>query len=233
MSKIFFMKFFTEFLSWIIDCLFPKNELVQKIEMMATRDLLETNQASFFPTCSHNGNGLQEQCLTVFEYKNPLIRQAIWEMKYRGNQKIIHLFAEALSDFIVEEIAEEWLFNQKDKILLIPIPLSNKRKLLRGFNQMELFCSALLTYLPKNTFILETNALKKVRHTISQTKTRNRKERLTNLTGAFEVTSNELVKGRMIILIDDVFTTGGTMKNASTALRKASAKRIFPVAIAH
>lgn len=227
------MKFFTEFLSWIIDCLFPKSELVQKIEMMTAKELLEDGQRLFLETVPVMTTGRKEQPLIIFQYRDPLIRQAIWEMKYRGNQKIIHLFAEGMADFIIEEIAEEWLFNQKEPILLIPIPLSNKRKLLRGFNQMELFCSALLTYLPKNTFIIETNALKKVRHTISQTKTRNRKERLRNLTNAFEVAHKESVKGKIIVLIDDVFTTGSTMKNASTALRKASAKRIFPVAIAH
>jgi competence protein ComFC len=227
------MEPFASFVRWIFDLLFPRGELVRKLESMNADQLLETNDRLLLPTCSHNGNGLQKQPVAVFEYKHPLIRQAIWEMKYRRNMKVIALLAKAMADFITEEITEEWQFLGGKKVLLIPIPISSRRKHGRGYNQMEIFCEIIMKELPADVFELETNALVKVRHTLPQTKTKNKRERLGNLKGVFEVADKSRVKGRTIILLDDVTTTGATLKEATGALKKSGARRIYPIAIAH
>ena len=220
----------------IVDFIFPKHPLTVKLEAMRADELLETSencQGLFLPTCSRNGNGLQEQPLSVFTYRNPLIRHAIWEMKYRGNKKIIKLLAKAMSDFIIEEISEEWQFLNKNRILLVPIPISSARRRLRGFNQMEKFAEALMETLPQDTFELSFGIIEKRIHTIAQTKTKNRKERLGNLKDCFEVADKSKIKGRVIILLDDVTTTGATLNEAAGALKKSGSCRIFPIAIAH
>ncbi len=236
MSKIQRMNTIADFFFWVIDLIFPKDEIVRKLEMMSVDELLsgtENGQRLFVETVPVTTTGRNEQPLAVFKYHNEVIRQAIWEMKYRGNRKIIRLLAKAMADFIVEEISEEWEFIKKDKVIIIPMPISRKRRRFRGFNQMEMFSKELMKVLPTETFELQMNVLTKRIHTLPQTKIRSRKERLGNLRGVFEVAEPKKVRGRTIILLDDVITTGATMREAAGALKKSGTRRLFPIAIAH
>ncbi|HVO28542.1 MAG TPA: ComF family protein [Candidatus Paceibacterota bacterium] len=112
---------------------------------------------------------------------------------------------------------------------VVPVPLSRRRERSRGFNQAELIARrfAGLAGLP-----LETGWLARTRHTQPQSETRNATERLENIRGAFAVLRPDAVRGRKILLIDDVSTSGATFLEASLALRAAGAKRIIALAAA-
>jgi len=107
--------------------------------------------------------------------------------------------------------------------LVVPVPLFDSRKRHRGYNQSELLARCFSTYtgLP-----VAADLLVRSRDTLSQTHL-GRKARLENMTDAFICPRPDKVKGKIILLIDDVATTGATLEGCATALRQAGAKRVL------
>jgi competence protein ComFC len=170
--------------------------------------------------------------LALFDYSDPFVKHLIWTLKYKGNKKILRICAGRIYDIIIHELTELKTFSHFSDPLLLPIPISKQRKKKRGFNQMELVAKTLAD-LDRNTFfILELNILRKSKHTPPQT-ILGRKERLKNLRGCFEVVNKERIKNRNIILLDDVATTGSTLREARRVLLDAGARRVISFALAH
>jgi ComF family protein len=113
----------------------------------------------------------------------------------------------------------------RDSDVLAPVPLHPQRLRQRGFNQALLLTQA-FPEVP-----LERELLVRQRHTPPQTGL-NPKERRDNVKGAFAVPRPELVKGRTILLIDDVFTTGATVRECARVLRRAGAREINILTVA-
>jgi ComF family protein len=114
-----------------------------------------------------------------------------------------------------------------------PIPISKTRLKERGYNQTLLLAKALVHLDNNQNFKLEENILLKIKETLHQARLKNKKARLENLLGTFEVINIEKIQNRNIILIDDVVTTGATLTEAKKVLRKAGAKKIIAFSIAH
>jgi len=76
------------------------------------------------------------------------------------------------------------------------------------------------------------NVLYKNRYTLPQVETKDRVSRLKNLNKSFSVKNSALIKNKIILLIDDVSTTGATINEASKVLKKAGAKEIIGVVVA-
>jgi len=176
---------------------------------------------------------------SLFDYRNPSIKRSIHLLKYKGKRNLAKTFAEIMHGRINEELSELAVLSNFHKIILIPIPLANKRRKERGFNQAELICKNLLKLNNKNnlnkkdSWTLEKNILKKPKETVHQAKIENRSERLKNIVGSFSIKNSELIKDRNIILIDDVTTTGATLTEARKVLKEAGAKKIIAFTIAH
>ncbi len=168
--------------------------------------------------------------ISLFCYKDPLVRQTLWALKYGGNKKIAGLFAKLLYDRIIEEISDEIMYSPSAKILIVPMPMSKERRTERGWNQSEMIARCIAKY--DRTLEFETDILEKIRHTAPQTKL-SRRERLKNLRGCFRVSDPEKINGRIVILIDDVTTTGSTMKEANLVIAAAKPRRIICLAVAH
>ena len=83
------------------------------------------------------------------------------------------------------------------------------------------------------SFIFAPDILLKTKDTESQVNIKNRKLRMKNLDGVFAVSGAERIKGRDVILLDDVITTGSTIKEAAKTLKEAGAKKIIALAFAH
>ena len=118
-------------------------------------------------------------------------------------------------------------------VLLVPIPISNKRRSERGWNQAEMLAERVAALDKENLFKYLPGQLVKIIHTESQTRTGSRKERLENLKNSMEILSTSVVAGKCVVVIDDVTTTGATFIEAERALTTAGAKNILCVAIAH
>lgn len=110
--------------------------------------------------------------------------------------------------------------------IIIPVPLSKNRLKSRGFNQSEVLCNE-LTELNK----VRTDILARPEDTPHQTGL-DRKNRLSNLKGAFKVNDKKAVRGRSILLVDDIYTTGTTLNECASALKSAGASKVYGLVLA-
>lgn len=209
--------------STLLDFLFPLSLFEKRLSKLSPSSFMKrAGPSPLFP----------EGSSALFSYKNPFVRRTILVLKYRGSLDAARLFGTCLYDFILEEATDLSLFEKKEKPLLVPIPLSKNRLRSRGYNQVELVTRTIEKLDRGSAFTHEPHALVRSKDTQSQTQTTNRSERIKNIAGAFRATTH-LVTGKTIFLIDDVITTGTTMKEARKALKEAGAKRIYSYALAH
>lgn len=169
---------------------------------------------------------------SLFSYKDRYVRALIWQIKYRNDKKIIYAVSKLIYEIILEDIADQFYFEHM-KPYLIPIPATALHVRERGYNQTEELCRAIISNDTDSMLMYEKNILIKTKETISQTKTKNRRERLQNMNGVFSVNYPEKITGKICILIDDVTTTGATINEAKRALKQAGAKKVYAYTIAH
>jgi ComF family protein len=169
-----------------------------------------------------------------FAYADSRVKEIVWEIKYRKHI----VLAEKVGELIWKEISERAAEDSRRKILLVPIASSKKRRRERGFNQCEVICEAIMRHDVSeghNTagrFSYEPQVLEKIKNTAHQADLP-REERLKNIIGSYTVLEPEKIRGAIVYLVDDVVTTGATMKEAANVLRAAGAAQIRGFAIAH
>ena len=228
----------------ILDLLFPKKCVGCKKEgsyfcQDCIRNILQTDLVC--PRCDRLAVGGQTHpiCRRRFGldglwslgiYQDSL-KNAIQKLKYKGIKEL----AEILTDIIIEYFAkyQPFILDQIKKTrgigwAVIPVPLYWWRENNRGFNQ-----SALIGQLLSKKLGLDyCGALKRTRYTKSQTQVKGRM-RKSNIRGAFEISSNYTLNPiPHILLIDDVWTTGSTMKECCNILKRAGAKKVWAITLA-
>jgi len=153
---------------------------------------------------------------------NPPMRSLVHALKYRGRDD--------LAPFLAGEMAAA--LNRFPELeafkFAAAVPLHRARARERGYNQAELLAGALAAR--ANLFHLP-GAAERVRDTPSQTSL-SREERRANMEGAFRIAGPELVKGRSVLLIDDVATTLSTLSALAAEFRKAGAKSVAAFTLA-
>ncbi len=169
----------------------------------------------------------------AYDYRDPLIKEAIWKLKYYHSPYLGSKLGELLYTSFLEEINEIAMFSTGSPIYIIPVPISKERKNNRGYNQSEIIAKSFCNNAPLNVFQFKNKIILKKANTIPQAKLTNRNKRLQNIKGAFEIKNKELVKGKTIIIIDDVTTTGGTILEIMKILKKAGAKKVLGFTVAH
>lgn len=191
---------------------FPLSEDEQIIKGLSPNNFL----SKLFVRKSHG-------CVVLTNFRDKEVRATLHLVKFHRHPLAVELASSLL---------EAWLFSHVESpATLIPIPLSARRLRERGFNQVEVVVKNVIR--SQSGFEMDTHILKRIRHTDAQTKL-TKKDRLTNVTGAFTVTKtvNEL-HSKHIILIDDVMTTGATLKAAREAIEVLKPASVTCVAIAH
>ncbi len=176
------------------------------------------------------GNGTA----ALFEYRNPLVKKALWNLKYRHQREMGEYFGVALyREFFRDLLATPE--HARLPIVLIPIPLTRKERRKRGYNHAEIIARAIEDYALADRLPIEVDVrtLKKARETKHQVDTVGKKEREENLKGVFVVADPRGIVGKTIVLIDDVITTGATMREAQETLRGAGAAKVLGIAAAH
>jgi len=222
------MEQFRKTLAYCLDFLFPKSLSLMELETLSAGELLNLLPSS---------REIQDDSLVVlFDYKDPLVREMIWELKYKGNRKIAKKFAEILFDILQVEIAERTLMDSKGWAtpILIPMPTSTKRRRERGYNQTEILSEEIKKLDTENFLSYKKDILIKSTFTESQARTHaTKREREQNLKDSFSVNQIKKVQDKCIILLDDVTTSGTTFREAKRTLMGARAKRILCIALAH
>lgn len=80
----------------------------------------------------------------IYDYRHPGAKKALWLFKYNGKKNLAKVFAEAIYEKMLEEIADLSLLENFREPILVPIPLSRKRLRERGYNQSELICREII-----------------------------------------------------------------------------------------
>jgi ComF family protein len=152
-----------------------------------------------------------------------VVKDIILLYKYRG----FEVLSRALADFVLRGLGAEgdlWAGIEA----VVPVPLHRARQKSRGFNQAALLAKALAG---RMSLPLVKRRLVKTRPTPTQTSLQAGK-RETNLRGAFRVRKAAELEGRIVLLVDDVFTTGSTIRECSRTLKKAGVKEVRAVTVA-
>ena len=156
---------------------------------------------------------------SVFVFKDS-IKLLLLSLKYNGKKYIASTFSEILYD--------KYLELNLNCDVVIPVPLHCNRLLERGYNQSELLCSSFIS----NGISVCTNVLERVKDTPHQTEL-SKSDRYSNILGAFKVTNKSVVKGKSVLLVDDVYTTGSTVNECSKVLLKAGARSVTVLTLCH
>ena len=150
----------------------------------------------------------------MFAYREPL-KSLLLSFKFGGR-----LTGLATLGRLAEQAGAETSFREPD--LLLPVPLHLQRLRSRGFNQSLLLAQ---TCFPAWRDKISPDILLRLQPTTPQTSLSGRARR-TNLKGAFNISEPQKIRGKRILLIDDIFTTGSTLHECAITLRQAGAKHI-------
>jgi ComF family protein len=157
-----------------------------------------------------------------------------------GLRELIHLLkfggvrpaANVLGRMLAEAIAPLEPEFASASVLLVPVPLHRTKLRQRGFNQAELIARAAVKSNPlRDRLHLCARVLERTRETASQIGLTGHQRR-ENLRGAFKVAQRELVKGREVLVVDDVYTTGTTVSECARVLRRAGATKVWAATVA-
>jgi ComF family protein len=157
-----------------------------------------------------------------------------------GLRELIHLLkyeqvrpaAGVLGRMLREAIADLEPFLGPAAVLVVPVPLYSRKLRQRGFNQSEVIArAALKRWVSQDRLTLDAAVLERHRETRSQIGL-TRHQRQENIRGAFSVSRPEKVAGRVVLLIDDVFTTGTTISECARILRRAGASKVYVATVA-
>lgn len=172
---------------------------------------------------------------------NGVSKKLIYQFKYKP-------YLSSLKRFIGDLLYESLIQNEElirilrtasNEIIFVPIPLSSARLRKRGYNQSEILAKEL----SKKFGFPVLNCLVRIKETRSQVGL-NKKERKENIKDAFALKKNVRgpvllghsshfsIKGKNVILVDDVLTSGATMSEACYVLKKAGAEKIWAIAFA-
>lgn len=158
--------------------------------------------------------------IVIYEYGEETMKKIIDGIKFGFNKSL------------VDSVLNNFKFETGENFdYLVPVPLYFYRENWRGFNQAEKIAETV----GKKMNVPVERCLKRIKMTKQQSLMRSRKERETNIKGVFQIEEKwkEEMKGKNILLVDDVFTSGADMRECTRVLKKAGAKMVWGLALAH
>ncbi len=169
------------------------------------------------------GKKLYIKCIVSPLYYGDVVRSAILALKFYHRAAAAEPLAVMMSDAVLGN------YHYDNLDMIIPVPLSKQRQNKRAYNQSELLSNELskLIDVPVNSKVL-----KKIKNTKAQSKIKNKSNRLKNIKNVYRVKNAEAIKGKKILLVDDVITTGSTLNECARVLTEAGAGQIVAVTAA-
>lgn len=158
-------------------------------------------------------------------YQIDAVRELIHAFKYNGLKIAARTLEELIKKYLQKVDLRE-VTNQS--WLVLPVPLHPKKERERGFNQ----AASIAEILSREFKVPVSRALVRIKNSPPQVQMKNYEERTKNLEGSFMLAVSENVKNKNIILVDDVFTSGATMREAVRVLKNGGARKIIAFVIA-
>ena len=214
--------------SAVLEAVFPTPAAeLEALSMNGEQALSLLPRASQFP--------IAEAC-SIFSYKDERAWRLIWALKYKKSRRAAEITGYALNSIL------DVYARAAGRIIIVPMPITQRRRRERGYNQCELLADAIEKIGSANNIFIIRDLLFRVRHKSRQT-LKDRSHRLASAEDLFAVNEdaaqrikNEGIPVRndeLIIVIDDVVTTGGTIRDAVHTLRRAGFQNAFGLSVAH
>ena len=213
--KLFFTK--------IISILFPETCVIcGKANISFCQDCIqELPKASF----------LEDPWMhSLFSYQNKQVRKVVHALKFNRTQSIANHLGPHLHELIQNTISDKITLDEKSLLTLLPVPRMQLHLNTRGFDAILALCESIKVqnsnqYVIENTSIIRVNTKAQVGLS--------RQERLLNMKDAFHVKDTTTLLGSTVCIIDDVITTGSTLRELKKVCLAAGAKEVFAITIAH
>ena len=219
-------------------------------------DLFDFFLPRFCPSCNHkllnNEISVCQKCISSIELADQTRIDFEYDKKFAA-QKVISGFTSLYvfeKDRELQEILHHFKYNRRFRIgitlgvktadirrqtisdwnidLIIPVPLHHLKKAERGYNQSHYIAKGLSKTLK---IPAREKLLNRIRYTESQT-LKNIKDRELNVGGAFSVRNKKWIKGKNILLVDDVITTGATISECARQLLNHGAEKVYAISVA-
>jgi len=158
--------------------------------------------------------------IVIYDHQDRVVQKTIENIKFGFNRDM------------VREVLRGFSFESGEKFdMLVPVPLHFYRENWRGFNQAEEIALAV----SENICVPVERVLKRTKKTKQQSLLSNRKDREKNVRGVFEIDRKykSMLRGKKILLVDDVFTSGADMRECTRVLRGSGATVVWGLALAH
>ncbi len=159
----------------------------------------------------------------ALDYKDEAVRKLILGLKFGRCRNAANFLGELASEY-AKTIPIKW-----GDFLAVPVPLGRRRENERGFNQAELIARVLAEKLDMD---INTKNLSRIKNTPPQSEINNFESRMKNVAGIFQAVDPDIFANRKIVLVDDVTTSGATLKEAAGAIKKCRPKTIIALAAA-
>jgi len=183
--------------------------------LIADREKLESEYEKNFSSV----NVIEDYYASFVFETDKTLQHIIHALKYRKQFKLGIFLGEILAEGIK---SRNWQID-----LIIPVPIHHLKKAERGYNQSDNIAKGLSNSLG---IPWSKKIVKRTRHTNSQTKL-SMKQRAINIADAFKVRYPEKIKGKTVLIVDDISTTGATILECARMLKQAEAKSIYACTI--
>ncbi|MES2314747.1 MAG: hypothetical protein V4524_02305 [Patescibacteria group bacterium] len=241
--RIFYLLYET-----IIEALFPLSETEKELFSYSVADISKTLP----PAPSYSGLAVPlPESGSLFAYKDKRVEQLVWNIKYKKSAQAVKLAGYSLFEYINKQPTDM-------ACLILPMPITKQRRRERGYNQCELLTNEMrrlcLEHETNNKlddtcaarFIFENNLLIRTHHDGRHT-LKGRADRVESAKGIFGVDEKILNKLSIefnksgkepltqvkVIIIDDVITTGSTMREAIDTMKKSGFVNVSGLSVAH
>ena len=208
-------------MSWLLELLFPRKcILCRRILRSGETDLCGDCRREQEPWRSAKRKLQFLDSITAVWYYERNVRHAVLRYKFYRARHLASGFGRNLAMRLLEE--------EREFDVLTWVPVSPLRRFTRGYDQVELLAKAV----GKELGAAPVSTLKKIRHNRRQSGIHSEAERKANVLGAYRVVNPEILRGKRIVLQDDVLTTGATAGECARMLLTAGAKEVHCAVIA-
>ncbi len=206
---------------WLLALLFPP-------KCVLCKTLLAKEETDFCHACRENAPEFGKSNLklsflagwTAVWYYKDTVRESLLRYKFSGRRS----YAPAYGRVLAMKLQKEHL----DFDILTWVPIAPLRRLRRGYDQVALLAAAV----GKELGVKPVKTLRKIRNTPPQSGIPDPARRRANVLGAYRPVDPENIRGKRILLLDDIITTGSTVSECARVLLTAGAKEVYCAAVA-